>query len=200
MLTIPNRCIRCSRWEGMSLDPWPKGGVLPFPGWVAHFAQVILIPEEWKTAAVCCGYHGTAGLLCNFLVFISSHNSSYICCWWCLVTKLCPTLCDPMDCNLPGSSVHGILRARTLEWGAISFSRGSSPPRDWTHVSCAGRQFLFHWATREAPGFPWLLTDEQTGLPISGPHHSGNLPMCNFLASYQLALFPGKLPLKVRLP
>ena len=43
-----------------------------------------------------------------------------------------PTLCDPMDCSLPGSSIHGILQARTLKWVAISFSRGSSQPRDWT--------------------------------------------------------------------
>ena len=40
--------------------------------------------------------------------------------------------CDPMDCSLPGSSVHGILQARILEWVAISFSRGSSQPRNWT--------------------------------------------------------------------
>ena len=52
------------------------------------------------------------------------------------VTQLCLTLCNPMDCSLPGSSVHGILQARILEWVAISFSRGSSWPRDWTHVSC----------------------------------------------------------------
>ena len=45
------------------------------------------------------------------------------------VAQSCPTLCDPMDCSLPGSSVHGILRARVLEWVAISFSRGSSQPR-----------------------------------------------------------------------
>ena len=43
-----------------------------------------------------------------------------------------PTLCDPMDCSLPGSSVHGIFQARVLEWVAISFSRGSSQPRDQT--------------------------------------------------------------------
>ena len=43
---------------------------------------------------------------------------------------LCPTLCNLMDCSLPGSSVHGILQARILEWVAISFSRGSSQPRD----------------------------------------------------------------------
>ena len=45
------------------------------------------------------------------------------------VAQSCPTLCDPMDCSLPGSSVHGILQERVLEWVAISFSRGSSQPR-----------------------------------------------------------------------
>ena len=57
--------------------------------------------------------------------------------------------CDPMDCSPPGSSVHGIFQARILEWVAISFSRGTSPPRAWTWVSCIGRQVLYHWATRE---------------------------------------------------
>ena len=56
--------------------------------------------------------------------------------------QLCPTLCDPMDCSLPGSSIHGILQARILEWAAIFFSRGSSQPRDRTRVShIAGRHF-----------------------------------------------------------
>ena len=60
------------------------------------------------------------------------------------------TLCNPMDCSPPGSSVHGISQARILEWVAISFSRGSSLPRDWTWVSCvAGRFFFFTiWTTR----------------------------------------------------
>ena len=58
------------------------------------------------------------------------------------VAQLCPTLCDPMDCRPPGSSVHGISQASILEWVAISFSRGSSRPRDRTRVSCiAGRGF-----------------------------------------------------------
>ena len=51
------------------------------------------------------------------------------------VAQSCPTLCDPMDCSLPGSSVHGIFQAIVLEWIAISFSRGSSQPRDRTRVS-----------------------------------------------------------------
>ena len=61
----------------------------------------------------------------------------------------CPTLCDPVDCSPPSSSVHGILQARILEGVAISFSRGSSQPRDWTQVfRIAGRCFNL-WATRE---------------------------------------------------
>ena len=59
------------------------------------------------------------------------------------VAQSCPTLCDPMDCKLSGSSVHGIFQARVLEWVAIAFSRGSSQPRDRTRVSLiAGRHFV----------------------------------------------------------
>ena len=69
------------------------------------------------------------------------------------VTQSCPTLCDPKDCSLPGSSAHGIFQARVLEWVAISFSRGSSQPTDRTQVShIVGRRFTV-WATREAPQF-----------------------------------------------
>ena len=59
----------------------------------------------------------------------------------------CLTLYDPMDCSLPGSSVHGISQARILEWVAMSSSRGSSQPRDQTcisQVSCFSRQVLYH--------------------------------------------------------
>ena len=69
----------------------------------------------------------------------------------CLVAKLCQTLCTPMDCSRTRSSVHGISQARILEWVAISFSMGSSPPSDGTCVSWIGRRILYHWATREAP-------------------------------------------------
>ena len=56
-------------------------------------------------------------------------------CAVCLVAQSCLTLCDPMDCSLPGSSTHGILQARILEWVVIPSSRGSSHPRDGTQVS-----------------------------------------------------------------
>ena len=65
------------------------------------------------------------------------------------VAQSCLTLCDPMDCSLPGSSVHGILQARMLEWIAISFSKGSSWPRDRTQVSRIGGRHFNLWATRE---------------------------------------------------
>ena len=62
--------------------------------------------------------------------------------------QLCPSLCDPIDCSPPSSSVHGILQARILWWVVMPSSRGSSQPRDWTHVShvfCIGRQILYHY-------------------------------------------------------
>ena len=98
---------------------------------------------------------------------------------WSEVTQSCPTLCDPVDCSPPGSSVHGILQARILEWVAISFSRGSSQPRDQTQVSrIAGRCFNL-WATSEAPKAQWSP-------PISTP--------C-FMNFHTTACLPDKLDL-----
>ena len=60
--------------------------------------------------------------------------------------QLCPTLCDPMDCSPPGSSVHAVLQARILEWVAMPSSRGSAQPRDQTcisDISSVGRQVLY---------------------------------------------------------
>ena len=73
-----------------------------------------------------------------------------------LVVQSCPTLCDPVDCSLPGASVQEILQARILEWVAISSSRGSSRPRDQTHISCIGRR---------------ILTTEPHGEPTHTPNH-----------------------------
>ena len=70
-----------------------------------------------------------------------------------LVAQLYPTLCNPMAYSPPGSSVRGILQARTLEWVAIPFSRGSSQPRAWTWVSCIAGRFL----TTESWGKPGML-------------------------------------------
>ena len=76
----------------------------------------------------------TTGVGCHFLLQCMKVKSESE------VTQSCPTLCDPMDCSLPGSSIHSIHQARIQEWVAISFSSGSSWPRDQIQVSCtAGR-------------------------------------------------------------
>ena len=59
------------------------------------------------------------------------------------IAQSCPTLCDPMDCSLRGSSIHGIFQARVLQWVAISFSGGSSQPRDQIWVSCIASRCFY---------------------------------------------------------
>ena len=96
----------------------------------------------------------------------------------------CLIHCDPMDCSLPGSSALGILQTRMLEWVAFSSSRGSSQPRDRTHVSCiscSGRQILYHWATWEARPFsltfvitdPDLFTTAVEGMSYTPERYAG---------------------------
>ena len=94
----------------------------------------------------------------EFMWLVTSLGEAVIyedfCCYCCLVDKSYLTLCDPMACSLPGSFVHGVFQARILEWFAISFSKGSSQPRDLTHgpcVSCIGRQILYHWCYLGSP-------------------------------------------------
>ena len=82
---------------------------------------------------------------------LRSNDPIYLSQFSMLVAQLYPTLCDPMDYTPPGSSVHGIIQARILEWVAILFSRESSQLRDQTLVSCIAGRFFTIWATREDP-------------------------------------------------
>ena len=91
-------------------------------------------PEQWHSGAAALGLQGQGSPVTQPIVWAKSRQS-------------CLTLWDPMDCSLPGSSVHGILQARLLEWVAMPSSRGSSWPRHRTRVSnisCIGRQVLYH--------------------------------------------------------
>ena len=118
--------------------------------------------------------------MCGWILRCSPESYHNVVNWLSFPLKLlsCVRLCDPMGCSLPGSSVHGIFQARTLEWVAISFFRGSSRPRDWTWVSrIVGRRFTI-WATREALNWLYPNTKEKTKkywnrLPFSTP---GDLP------------------------
>ena len=89
----------------------------------------------------------------------------------------CLTLCDPMDCSPSGSSVHGILQARILEWVAISYSRGSSWPRDWTQVSCG---------SCTAGGF---FTTEPLGSMCMSPPHQIHLTIFIYHTVQQIMIY-----------
>ena len=75
----------------------------------------------------------------------------------CVCAQLCLALCNPLDCSPPSSSVHGISQARILGYVAISSSRGSSQPRDWTCVSCIGRWILTLCCLGRADKPPWFI-------------------------------------------
>ena len=70
--------------------------------------------------------------------------------WWWFSRQVVSDSCDPMDCSLSGPSVHGILQTRMVEWVTISFSRGSSWPRNRTRASCIAGRWLTNWAMKEA--------------------------------------------------
>ena len=91
-----------------------------------------LRPHRWQPTRLPCPWDSpgkNTGVGCHFLLQRMKVKSESE------VTQSCLTLSDPMDCSLPGSTVHGIFQARILEWGAISSSRGSSQPKDRTCIS-----------------------------------------------------------------
>ena len=114
---------------------------------------------------------------CQILIYLSRHM---LCTHACSVTPLCLTFCYPMDCNLPGSSIHGIFQARILAQVAIAYTRGSSWSRDRTRVSwvsCISRQILFYWATWEAHAMHTqpvicMLVFVSSSFPIEKPNYS----------------------------
>ena len=97
-------------------------------------------------------------VIVNHIVFTRTYHRT------CILSRFScvqPALCNPMDCSPPGSSVHGILQERKLEWVAMPSSRGSSWPSSQSHMSWGssiGRRILYHWARREACTYCYILT------------------------------------------
>jgi hypothetical protein len=103
----------------------------------AHIYSLRLAFGDGANSCTFSPHSGRTYPLNSWRSFLRTHSEVKM-----LVTQSCLTLCDPIDCNPPGSSVHGIRQARILEWVALSFSRGSSQPRKLNQVSCnAGRFF-----------------------------------------------------------
>ena len=112
----------------------------------------------------------------NMNVFPTCSPSPLGLCPACLCAKLlqsCLTFCNPMDCSPSGSSVHGILQARILEWVAMTSSRGSSQPRGWTHVSCVS---CIGSSLPLAPPGNSLVFVLESPFPWYGHSHSYRMP------------------------
>ena len=111
---------------------------------------------------------------------------TYMCAVWvgvCACSVRCG-LCNPMGCSPPGSSVHGIFQARILEWVAIPFSRGSSPPRDRTWVSWIAGRFFASCTTGEAQYTQYHLSNRQLGDVALPPRGLGSVP-CDGRAGWE---------------
>ena len=116
--------------------------------------------QKWDSALTAHGcfstvpWNSTAWDVDKIVGFDLFKNSVCVCVCVCLRTQSCPTLCEPKNCSPPGSSVCEISQARILEWVDVSYRRGSSRPRDGTHVSCISVRFC----TTEPPEKPLYLT------------------------------------------
>ena len=113
------------------------------PDWYQNSHDIILLYPLWKRKK----HTHTHGYTAMQFLFYCRNSPPY---GLFLVAQSCPTLCDPMDCSPPASSVRGILQARILAWVAMSSSRASSQPRDGTQVSCIAGRFFTIWVIGEA--------------------------------------------------
>ena len=124
-----------------------------------------------------------------------------------VAAQSCMTICDPMDCSPPGSSVHGTLQARILEWGAMPSSRGSSQARDWTQVSNITGRFFYQLSHRgssrtlEWVDYPFsrgsFQPRNQTGVScIAGDSLPAELPGKPHISTGSTQILFWKLPLK----
>ena len=152
-------CLQCRR---PGFDLW----VQKIPWWMEWHPTLVFLPEEFQGqgSLVGCSPWGskesdmteaTQQQHIKVSIFVLVITMLLYFCVGAKSLHLCLTLCDPMDHSPPGSSVHGILQARILEWVAMPFSRGSSRPRDQTQVSNIAGRFFTSWAIREAQALDW---------------------------------------------
>ena len=132
-------CIRWPKYWSFSYNISPSN---EHPGLISFRIDRFDLLAVQETLKTLLQYHSSkASILWYSAFFIVELSHPYTTAGKTVKVKVksCPTLCDPVDCNPPGSSIHGILQARILEWVAISFSRGSSQPRDQSGVPHCGQ-------------------------------------------------------------
>ena len=151
LLTVVASLLQSLGSRGQGLRSCSSRASLPHSMWDLPTRGIKLVSLHCKADSKPLDHHGNPAteIFCKNTQHSANQSSS---CCYCLDVQSCPALHDPMDYSPPGSSVHGILQARILEWVAISFPRGSSQPRDQTRVSCIGARFF----TTEPPGKPKL--------------------------------------------
>ena len=131
--------------------------------------------ESWRETLSITIYNSISTTQIHWLNLRNSTAVQSLTCVW---------LCNPMNCSPLSSSVHGISRARILEWVAISFSKGSSWHRDWTHVPCIGKWILYFWShqgrlnfksivqfSSVAQLYPTLCSPMDCSMPGFSVHH-----------------------------
>ena len=153
MLSLSSlRLLRFFSFSSWHSALWQRSPPLCPPGHLSVLLPHLLsIPSSMLSISVCLSFslpRPLVNISCSlYIVFLRSWIHLEV--KWSEVAQSCPTLCKLIDCSPPGSLVHGIFQAWILERVAISFSRGSSQPRDRTQVSrIVGRCFTL-WATRE---------------------------------------------------
>ena len=162
------RGILCKRklswlkWNNCSLLQFRHRQCIQKSSYIVTPASLFIAFLHWDSGRVSLGHYHHETAPAFFVPLDADCDIFFIGLWWlvishhyfcsflecaCVQAQWCLTLCDPMDCSPPSSSVHGIFQARTLEWVAISFSRGSSQSRNRNHgscVSCITRWILYH--------------------------------------------------------
>ena len=132
-------------WSGLT---FPSPGDLPYPG--IEPGSPALQADSLPTELLGKTYLSSIPCSLWFYLPITSRKAAAVAAAAAKSFQSCLTLCYPIDSSPPGSPIPGILQARTLEWIAISFSRGSSLPRNRTWVSCIAGRWFTNWAMREA--------------------------------------------------
>ena len=119
----------------------------------------------------------------------------------CSVSQSCPTLCNPKDCSLPGSSVHGILQARILEWVATPFSRGPFQPRDRTRVSHSAGGFFSTRSLFNLPQFSSVQSLSDIQLFVTPWTAARQAPLLLLLSVFpSIRVFSNEFSLGIRWP